>query len=69
MGADWESWGYSAYRKEGSGDIPHWPSSTQRKPTCKLGRDSLKGFVGEEGMNLRLRRADLDQTSERNYLH
>jgi len=58
MKTGWESWGFSAWRKEGS-EGPQQPSRTVRGPTGKLGRDFFiragskrtrgNGFRLEEG--------------------
>ena len=45
MRKGWESWGYSAFRRQDFGDTTYEPSSTWRGPTRKLERDFLQGHV------------------------
>jgi len=62
MRKDWESWGYSACRREGSGETSEQPSSSWREPTGKMGKIFSAGLVaiGQGVIALDLGRVDLD---------
>ena len=58
----WESWGSSAWRREGCGETLEQPSSTFRGPTEKMGTIFSAGFlvIGWGVMALNWKKADLD---------
>ena len=58
----WESWGCSAWRREGCGETLQQPSSTWRGPTGRMGKIFSAGLVaiGQGAMALNWKRVDLD---------
>jgi len=70
MRKGWEGWGWSAWRREGSGQASLRPSSTGRGLARKMGTGFLAGSVvtGQGATVFNSKRANLDWIEGKNYL-